>query len=58
MSVYGNSLNKKFDENSKINPISCYGVSKIASEKYIKVFSKNYRTLFLECLMFMDRAKT
>ena len=40
MSVYGNSLNKKFDENSKINPISCYGVSKIASEKYIKVFSK------------------
>ena len=40
MSVYGNSLNKKFDENSKINPISCYGVSKITSEKYIKVFSK------------------
>ncbi len=40
MSVYGEPSNKSLNEKSQINPISCYGVSKITSEKYIKVFSK------------------
>ncbi len=39
MSVYGNSSNKQFNENSTLNPLSCYGVSKLCSEAYLKVFS-------------------
>ena len=39
MSVYGNLTKKKFNENSPLNPLSCYGVSKIASELYLKIFS-------------------
>jgi len=38
MSVYGN-LRKKVNENDPTNPISFYGLSKLSSEKYIKMFS-------------------
>lgn len=39
MSVYGD-YNKKLKENFNLNPLSCYGVSKLASENYLKLFSK------------------
>lgn len=38
MSVYGNA-GKKVNENFKTNPISFYGLSKLSSEKFIKMFS-------------------
>lgn len=38
MSVYGD-LRKKVDENCNTKPISFYGLSKLSSEKYIKMFS-------------------
>ena len=38
MSVYG-SLRKKVSEKDSTNPISFYGLSKLSSEKYIKMFS-------------------
>ena len=41
MSVYGEPSDKSLNEKSQTNPISCYGISKITSEKYIKIFSKN-----------------
>ncbi len=47
MSVYGN-LRKKVNENDPTNPISFYGLSKLSSEKYIKMFSNkkiNYTIL-------------
>ena len=39
MSVYGNHK-KKLKENLILKPLSCYGVSKLASENYLKIFSK------------------
>jgi UDP-glucose 4-epimerase len=46
MSVYGDLKNKKYNENLETIPKSCYGVSKLASENYLKIFSKklNYIT--------------
>ena len=46
MSVYGDLKKKKYDENLEPKPKSCYGVSKLASENYLKIFSKklNYIT--------------
>lgn len=41
MSVYGNRM-KAVSEDDMPDPDSFYGVSKLASEKYISVFSKNY----------------
>lgn len=40
MSVYGDLKNKKYNENLETKPKSCYGVSKLASENYLKIFSK------------------
>ena len=40
MSVYGNISLNKLSETSSVAPVSCYGVSKLTSEKYLKVFSK------------------
>jgi UDP-glucose 4-epimerase len=40
MSVYGEPSDKSLNEESQTYPISCYGISKITSEKYIKIFSK------------------
>ena len=40
MSVYGDINKKKYDENMQPQPKSCYGVSKLASENYLKIFSK------------------
>lgn len=39
MSVYGNCLDK-MKETTKLSPLSCYGIGKIASENYLKIFSK------------------
>tara|TARA_B100000989_G_scaffold205478_1_gene155614 strand:- start:459 stop:1403 length:945 start_codon:yes stop_codon:yes gene_type:complete len=41
MSVYGSTLDKPIKENNPCNPLSFYGISKLASENYIKLFS-NY----------------
>ena len=40
MSVYGDLDKNKYDENMQSQPKSCYGVSKLASENYLKIFSK------------------
>lgn len=39
-SVYGNAEYFPSDENHKLNPISIYGVSKLAAEKYCSLYSK------------------
>ena len=41
MSVYGDSGINPVDENYKNQPLSCYGISKLASEQYLAVYSKN-----------------
>lgn len=40
MSVYGKSKKKIVSENDLLKPISCYGVSKLSSENYLRIFSK------------------
>ena len=40
MSVYGDIGNKAAHEKMICSPISCYGISKLASEKYLNVFKK------------------
>jgi UDP-glucose 4-epimerase len=43
MSVYGQSGNKeKFSEDDELNPRSFYAISKLASEKYLKLFSNQF----------------
>ena len=39
-SVYGNSRYFPTDENHPLNPTSYYGVSKLAGEKYVRLFSE------------------
>ena len=39
VSVYGNSKKKIYTESDNPKPISCYGISKVASEYYLKVYS-------------------
>jgi UDP-glucose 4-epimerase len=41
-SVYGNAIKFPTDEEHPLNPTSYYGVSKLAGEKYVKVFSHLY----------------
>jgi len=41
MSIYGDKINGMANEDDNLNPISCYGVSKLASEHYLKIFSKD-----------------
>ena len=40
MSVYGQLAKKKAIEKYRCNPISCYGVTKMVSEKYLYIFRK------------------
>ena len=40
MSVYGNIKSKKANEKMTCNPMSCYGVGKLTSEKYLEIFKK------------------
>ena len=40
--IYGNQKILPCSEQNKLNPISPYGVSKLASEKYLEVFSELY----------------
>ena len=40
MSVYGDLEKKKYSEKLISDPKSCYGVSKLSSEIYLKIFSK------------------
>ena len=46
MSIYGAQKNQKCDEKSVPNPISFYGVGKIASESYMKI----YQTYGISCI--------
>ena len=39
MSVYGNPINGIAKEEDEPSPLSCYGISKLASENYLKIFS-------------------
>jgi len=39
MSIYGETPDKAIKEDFNLSPLSCYGVSKLASENYLKVFS-------------------
>ncbi len=39
MSVYGETPNDSPQEEDHLDPISCYGVSKLSSERYLRVFS-------------------
>ena len=41
-SVYGEKVRTVQDENHPLNPVSFYGVSKLAGEKYVQVFHKLY----------------
>lgn len=38
MSVYGNQIDKPVEESTLPNPISCYGLGKYTSEKYLEIF--------------------
>lgn len=38
--VYGISQEKLLSESSRTNPISCYGVGKLAAEKYLEIFGR------------------
>ena len=40
MSVYGESKKRKVNEKDKCEPLSCYGVGKLMSEKYLNIFKK------------------
>lgn len=40
--VYGNPLYLGIDENHPVDPISCYGISKLAGEEYIRLYSRHY----------------
>tara|TARA_A100001011_G_C14215227_1_gene801724 strand:- start:342 stop:1253 length:912 start_codon:yes stop_codon:yes gene_type:complete len=40
MSVYGDLNKKKYKETFTPKPKSCYGITKLASENYLKIFSK------------------
>ncbi|MGE5373185.1 MAG: NAD-dependent epimerase/dehydratase family protein [Solirubrobacterales bacterium] len=40
MSVYGNQENQPVDESFRPEPTSFYGVGKLASEKYLKIYSE------------------
>lgn len=50
MSVYGEIKKRKVSENDICDPLSCYGVSKLTSEKYLKLFSD--KLPFLSLRMF------
>lgn len=39
MSVYGETSDAPIDESATTVPLSCYGVGKLASENYLKIFS-------------------
>ena len=47
MSVYGNSNKSPVNEKSFPLPCSCYGVGKLASENYLKVFNKKIPSVIL-----------
>lgn len=47
MSVYGDVPDQPINENYTPKPISCYGVGKLASERYLKIFSSKLNGICL-----------
>jgi len=47
MSVYGNVPDAPIGEDEHVAPLSCYGVGKLAAEKYLNVFSKQLSSVSL-----------
>lgn len=47
MSVYGSVTNKPISEDEICRPLSCYGVSKLASEGYLSVYKKKIPSVSL-----------
>ena len=47
MSVYGNVPDAPIGEDEHVAPLSCYGVGKLAAEKYLNVFSKQLSSVNL-----------
>ena len=47
MSVYGNVPDAPIGENEHVAPLSCYGVGKLAAEKYLNVFGKQLSSVSL-----------
>ena len=50
MSVYGSTADEAVKESDSLVPLSCYGVSKLAAENYLRIFSR--RTPFVALRMF------
>ena len=47
MSVYGNVPDAPIGEDEHVAPLSCYGVGKLAAEKYLNVFGKQLTSVSL-----------
>jgi UDP-glucose 4-epimerase len=47
MSVYGNVPDAPIGEDEHVAPLSCYGVGKLAAEKYLNVFGKQLSSVSL-----------
>ena len=47
MSVYGDVPDQPINENFIPKPISCYGVGKLASERYLEIFSNKLNSICL-----------
>ena len=47
MSVYGHTSDKPVGENHALKPLSCYGISKLATEHYLRVFAQELEHVIL-----------
>ena len=54
MSVYG-ANNTLLHEDLPLNPLSCYGVSKLASENYLRIFSSRLAPFRCVCLLWPNQ---
>ncbi len=54
-SVYGNSLGKLIEENSKVNPVNVYGRTKTTVEIFLKdIFTRNPNSWRIACLRYFN----
>lgn len=60
-SIYGETNGEKITENHSLDPVSYYGVSKLAGEKYVNLFNKLYgieTTIFRYSSVYGTRQRT